>query len=61
MTPHVSPTLAPAEKPAGAWQRSRTQSALGDPGGAVYAYNFARLSELGFLYVTSDQLVGGPW
>ena len=58
MTPHVSPTLAPAEKPAGAWQRSRTQSALG---AAVYAYNFARLSELGFLYVTSDQLVGGPW
>lgn len=27
----------------------------------VYAYNFARLSELGYLYVSSDQLVGGPW
>ena len=27
----------------------------------VYAYNFARLFELGYLYVTSDQLVGGPW
>ena len=59
MTPHVSPTLAPAEKNPPAWrQRPRTQRALG---AAVYAYNFARLSELGFLYVTSDQLVGGPW
>ena len=27
----------------------------------TYAYNFARLSELGYLYVSSDQLVGGPW
>ena len=27
----------------------------------VFAYNFARLAELGYLYVTSDQLVGGPW
>ena len=27
----------------------------------VFVYNFARLSELGYLYVTSDQLVGGPW
>eukprot|EP01050_Picozoa_sp_SAG11_P000753 SAG11_NODE_26_length_23420_cov_40.459886_19_plen_365_part_00 len=29
--------------------------------GTVFAYNFCRLSELGYLYVTSDQLVGGPW
>ena len=27
----------------------------------VFAYNFARLSDLGYLYVTADQLVGGPW
>lgn len=25
------------------------------------AYVFARLSELGYLYVTTDQLVGGPY
>ena len=28
---------------------------------AAYAYGFGRLSELGYLYVTADQLVAGPW
>ena len=58
MTPHVSPTLAPAEKNPPARGSGRELRALG---AAVYAYNFARLSELGFLYATLDQLVGGPW
>ena len=28
---------------------------------AAYAYAFGQLSEFGFLYVTADQLVAGPW
>ena len=56
MTPQVSPTLSCGrEKALGSGRELRAL------GAAVYVYNFARLSELGFLYVTSDQLVGGPW
>jgi len=50
------------------WQDSATEGMLANRqtlswnhDATVYAYNFARLSDLGYFYVTSDQLVGGPW
>lgn len=42
-------------------RRANRQTLSWNHDATVFAYNFARLSELGYLYVTSDQMVGGPW